>query len=134
MIKATSVQLASNTAVLAYVFQFDAAQWICLRSLTAGENSGWLECWSSKEGLTPDVAVALEAVRSIVGDHLIYGPLGPYIKGAHFIPGWNTWGGAVPAPIAQFRPREITASADGPMGLEEYLSQLGPEGGIRGPR
>ena len=125
MIKATSVQLVGGTGVLAYLFQSEGTQWVCLRSHSAAEGRGWLECWSSKEGVTPDVAAALESVRAIVADNLKQGPFGPYIEGAHFIPGWNTWGGASPRPIAQFRPAEIAAGSDGPVDLAQYLSQLG---------
>ena len=97
MIKATSVHLMADSAdVLAYLFQLDSTQWICLRSPSAAANRGWLECWSSKGESAPDMASALEAVRVIVADKLMHGPFGPYISGARFIPGWNTWEGGGP--------------------------------------
>jgi hypothetical protein len=125
MIKAISVQLADNAEVLVYLFQSDGIQWLCLRNTGAATSHGWLECWSSKEGVVPDLATALEAVRVIVADNLKHGPRGPYIEGAHFIPGWNAWGGAAPGPISQFRPVEVAASSDGPIDLARYLSRLG---------
>jgi hypothetical protein len=125
MIRATSIQLMADSAdVLAYLFQLDSTQWICLRSPSAAANRGWLECWSSKGDNDPDMASVLEAVRVIVADKLMHGPLGPYISGAHFIPGWNTWGGAIPGPIAQLRPAEVAGNSDVLIGLDEYLSLL----------
>lgn len=129
MMRATSVQITSDADILAFIFQLDRTQWICLRSVSAGPNRGWLECWSSKEGLSPDIALALEAVSSIVRDHLKFGPLGAYIEGAHFFPGWHTWGGSVPAPIAQYRAPDIVANAEGPLSLETYLAQSGSVSG-----
>lgn len=125
MIKSTAVQLPNGADVLAYVFQFNGTHWVCLRSRDAGANRAWLECWSSKEGVAPDLAAALEAIDGVVRDHLKRGPLGAYVDGAHFIPGWNTWGGSVPAPIAEFRPNELAANADGPVELEAFMRTLG---------
>jgi hypothetical protein len=92
MIRAISVQLLADSAgARAYVFQLGDTQWVCLRSPNAATSRGWLECWSSKGESAPDMASALEAVRAIVADKLMHGPLGSYINGAYFIPGWNTW-------------------------------------------
>jgi hypothetical protein len=124
MIRATSAQLSGSADVLAYLFQLNGTQWICLRSPSAAAGRGWLECWSSKEGTTPDLAAALRAVRNILVEKSKRGPLGLYIEGANFIPGWNTWGGAVPGPIAELCPAEVAASSDGPVDLAQYLSQL----------
>lgn len=129
MIKATTVLLAGDVDALAYVFEVDSTRWVCLRSPHSGQNRGWLECWSNKEGVSPDMVAALRAIQNIVNSHLKNGPLGPYIQGAHFIPGWNAWGGARPAPLVHVQPNAIAAIADEPITLDEYAQRMNATSG-----
>jgi hypothetical protein len=124
MIRAKSVRLSSESDVVAYVFrEGDGAtsqDWVCLRSLGAAADRAWLECWSSKGADGVNVPDLLAALTEVIREHLRQGPLGSYLEGVHFFPGWETWGGAIPQPIARYAPAEVAANSEDPVEISEF--------------
>lgn len=114
-----AVRLGGDSDVVAYVFRTEETHWVCMRSLSAEPTRGWIECWSSKDGTEPNVVDLLNQLAALVRDHLKRGPFGPYLDRAHFFSGWDTWGGAAPGRIAQYRPSEIAEFAEPPIDIDD---------------
>jgi hypothetical protein len=117
VIEATAVPLGGEHPFLAYVFRAEAGPsgrvWVCVRSRGASAEAGWLGCWSSKQPAVSldELKQFLTALSEKVATGGRTGPFGPYLDDHYFFPGWDLWGGGLPAPLIHRPPAEIAANA-----------------------
>ena len=88
--------------------------WVCVAPEDLVAGSGWLGCWSLGAGKAVTAASLrrmLEELEWEVARAGRAGRLGAFLDDHIFVEGWDTWGGGVPAPIAEVVPAEAVAGA-----------------------
>ena len=89
----------ADTPLIAHLVRDGGMTWICLQVVADPDRRQWLEFWSGSNKSQSAVSEALQTLERLVTERFMIGPLGPFLKGPAFIPGWDSWGGARPAPI-----------------------------------
>ncbi|WP_091417923.1 hypothetical protein [Micromonospora tulbaghiae] len=117
--------------LIAVVVAGDAAVstrfWVCVapEGLVAG--SGWLGCWSigARRAVTAEsLRRMLEELEMEVARAERTGLTGAFLDDHIFIEGWDTWGGGVPAPIAEVVPAEAVAGAVSCRSSDDLVARL----------